>query len=160
VALAGGLLAALLGGYWYVFEYRPWEAHYRGRPTSWWAEEVERASPWDGTVDHPPWLSWLGEFGLPLPERHRPWSALADGEADAVPVLAELVARNPSKHFLFSFVYLARLGAKARPAVPSLLRLLNDSDEITARTARGSLRCIDPAALAAYDREHPQEDRP
>ena len=35
VALAAGL-AALLALGWCEW-YRPWEAHYKGRPTSWWA---------------------------------------------------------------------------------------------------------------------------
>jgi hypothetical protein len=154
------MLALLaLPGYWYVFEYRPWEAHYRGRPTSWWAEEIARASPWDGYVDHPPWLSWVGQFGLPLPERHRPWFALAEGEADAVPVLAELLARDPRKHGL-AIVYLGHLGAKARPAVPSILPLLKSPNSVMAGAALQAMRDIDPAALAVYDREHPGERSP
>src|SRR5262245_14005064 len=40
-AVAVGL-AALLAVYRYVFEYRPWEAHYRGRPMTWWAADILR----------------------------------------------------------------------------------------------------------------------
>src|SRR5262249_3399186 len=48
----------------------------------------------------------------------------------------------------------------ARTAVPALLAALADDDPAVAKWSRWTLADIDPAALAAYDREHPQEGRP
>src|SRR2546421_7646860 len=88
-AVAVGLAALLASG---VYEYRPWEAHYRGRPTSWWAAWV--CDP---------------EFREPRPPAEKLWqevrarvkgyrpttttvvSPLPPGDATAVPVLVELL---------------------------------------------------------------------
>src|SRR4051812_12536267 len=91
-------LAALLGlgAYWY----KPWEAHYRGRPTSWWAADILR---WEEEslnlfasvyLSRPPseiadWLAWLtGNREL---ARHEDDLPLVKGDPAAVPVLTDLL---------------------------------------------------------------------
>src|SRR5207237_359059 len=76
LALAGGLLAALVLAGW-CYDYRPWEARYQGRPTSWWAGEIPRWVKGDGDGaggprNGPPcWGGWgIGTGGCPrLPAR-------------------------------------------------------------------------------------------
>src|SRR4051794_12911549 len=94
VALAGGLAAVLLALAWYVFEYRPWEAHYLGRPTSWWAAWV--CDP-EGRKPRPPWENvrdeLLARMGVPPPPGL--WAMpdlLRNGrDPEAIPVLIELL---------------------------------------------------------------------
>jgi hypothetical protein len=180
VALAGGLLAALLGGYWYVFEYRPWEpAHYRLRPTSWWDREVQDwkaldfahpvpgpAPSWARLRPEPPWRAWqrwvTGRPGVINPrwddwDTHMP---LLTGDPAAVSVLSGLLRSPYSNSRLLAADGLRQVGPEARAAAPSLVALLRDDDAAVRDMARATLRRIDPELLAAYDREHPQEERP
>jgi hypothetical protein len=169
VALAGGLLAALLGGYWYVFEFRPWEAHYRLRPTSWWANEVPgwldasdyhsaRLPDYEARLSQ--WEKWQLQLGLFSRKRHRERFQLLLGDPAAVPVLVELlrcpdpVARERAADGL------GCCGGDARESSHALVAALRDGDRRVRGAARGALKRIDPDALAAYDREHPQEKRP
>ncbi len=85
------------------------EAFYDGRPTSYWAAEIEQ---WDYSASgesnamtetwsrRPPWPRWLERF-LPKAE----WPRLLDGDADALQVLQEL-CDYPSAHVRYS----ARMG--------------------------------------------------
>src|SRR5262249_49237401 len=83
-----------------------------------------------------------------------------EAHADALPAVAGLL-ESPDNLLRGSVAgQLGRLGARARPAVPALLRRLADPDEFVRKDARVALQKIDPAALSAYDREHPQEERP
>jgi hypothetical protein len=166
LALAGGLLALLLGGYWFVFEYRPREAHYKGRPTSWWARECSRLE-WGGSVSAwrylslsytpvPPdgldgavWEQWLRQLGVPLPFRPVD-ERLLRGDPAAVPVLIELL-RSPEDQSRTAGAYgLGRVGPAAREAAPELLGAY--AKNVTFDAARLSLRRIDPDALDAYER--------
>jgi hypothetical protein len=122
-------------------------------------------------------LEELGDKGQPaLPalrrtladpdERVRLWAAEAvlkiapEAHADVVPALAALLAGRDNFHRAMAANRLGDLGARARPAVPALLRLLADPEHGPREAARRALREIDPAALAAYDRAHPQEELP
>src|SRR4051794_23549874 len=138
VALAVGLAAGLLayGVYWYVFEYRPGEEHYKWRPTSWWAREYSGLG-WDNAPAGsepaglyyipaaPPggpawWERWLGRAGVlvpapPVDER------LLRGDHRAVPVLVALLRRPESESRMAGAYGLAQVGPDARGAVPHLL---------------------------------------
>src|SRR5262245_37046630 len=94
VAVVRGLVGARLALYWYVFEYRPWEAHYLGRPTSWWAREYDEPyCPLPGRVGALGLLEeWLGRVGIRLPGGPVD-TRLLEGDPEAVPVLTELLRR-------------------------------------------------------------------
>jgi hypothetical protein len=82
------------------------EAFYDGRPTSYWAAEIERWE-WDGKpiwyrhcegtkqYRHRPLLP--GRLGALIPEPEAPWPALLDGDKEGLPVLNELL-EHPSPH--------------------------------------------------------------
>src|SRR4051794_29783276 len=107
VAVAVGLAALLLALGWCDW-YRPWEARYLGRPTSWWAREYE-GLVWEyqflGPPENPPilygvppprepawWEQWLRWAGVRLPARPVD-RRLLHGDPRAVPVLVELLRR-------------------------------------------------------------------
>jgi HEAT repeat protein len=213
----------ILGLCWYIGRDddadRPWEAHFRGRPTAWWDRALVREAESRRTRL---WRDRMESLGIPvpLPERDAPSDSLVRGGPDALPVLAELLASpNPwsrrvaveqltrlgpaarpalpalvralgDDEMLWSAFMaiqgiggaaleeavpalteslrspnyrrravaagcLQDIGPPARPAVPALLRLLADKYEDVRIAARGAVRSIDSAALAAYDRDHP-----
>jgi hypothetical protein len=78
---------------------------------------------------------------------------------EVVPELADVVAQpNPfpnNYHRAWCVLRLAEAGPRARRAVPVLLSLLGDRDKELRIVAREALEQIDPAALAAYERDHP-----
>jgi hypothetical protein len=82
LALAG------LAGY-DLLNYRSWEAHYRGRPTSWWAARLRvlppqaRARP-DG---------WYEPPAAPPGADPAPYHLILGGDPAAVPVLVELLGQ-------------------------------------------------------------------
>src|SRR3954471_24126112 len=90
VAVATGLAAAVLALGW-CREYRPWEAHYRGKPTSWWAAWV--GDP-EWRKPRPPWESlWVelrallgGPYLVDIPDLEMPPKG-----PEAIPVLIELL---------------------------------------------------------------------
>jgi hypothetical protein len=107
--LLAGLAAAVAAGVvWWVLSYRPWEAHYRGRPTSWWARELvavyekERALK-DSLIEQGPnavapppqwWNEWLKLVGIQTELTGDDWELLLSSDPDAIPVLLELL-RHP-----------------------------------------------------------------
>jgi HEAT repeat protein len=74
---------------------------------------------------------------------------------DVVPTLVVLLGSRNDFQRAVAADRLGELGARARPGVPALLRRLGDPVSSVRGAARGALERIDPAALAAYDREHP-----
>jgi hypothetical protein len=149
LALAGGLLAAL-AAYWYGFEYRPWEDHFRGRPTSWWDRELARE--WDGPTrpeGQPGWRERLARYGLATPAPGSPARALRAGDPAAAPVLAGLLESQDRRTRGLAVEELTALGEAARPAVPALLRRLRDRDTNFRWEAFRALKAIDPEALPA-----------
>jgi hypothetical protein len=97
IALVGVALAAYFEPTNCVRGWLRGEAFYDGRPTSYWAAEIQR---WDtlfevaGGAPHDQyckysrrhgWPRWL-EYSLPAPE----WPKLLDGDPDGLPVLLEL----------------------------------------------------------------------
>jgi hypothetical protein len=104
IALAGVALAVYFEPTHCVRGWLRGEAFFDGRPTSYWAEELER---WQvdyggceagGCSAHyarrsvfPPWIERI------LPKRESEWPALLDGDPEAMPVLEELRS-HPSHH--------------------------------------------------------------
>ena len=103
------------------------------------------------------WQEWLRRVGVLRPygladER------LLQGDPAAVPVLVELL-RSPDGQSQMAGAYgLSRVGSAAREAVPDLLTAFEADGSFDA--ARLAVARIDPDALAAYDRDHQQEERP
>jgi len=92
-AVAAGLAALLLALVW-CYEYRPWEARYRGRPTSWWAAWV--CDP-EWRKPRPLWEKLREEVRVllggtrPLDLPAIPDLLEIDIGSDAIPVLVELL---------------------------------------------------------------------
>src|SRR5262249_21345135 len=136
LALAGGLAVVVLA-LARCYEYRPWEAHYQGRPTSWWARDVPR---WVDTSDYfsarlpdscappLPWEKWQLRLGLLRREQYHEKFQLLRGDPAAVPVLVELLRWPDLVVRERAAVGLGDAGAGARPAVPALLAALGDQD--------------------------------
>jgi hypothetical protein len=160
IALAGGLAAVLLafgvdrGLDWYRW-HRPGEAHFRGRPTSWWEWQHTR---WQNP---PAWRAWLESVGAPyFADPLSPAEELAAGDPAAAPVLAELLKRPEAE---FSDEVLLSLShqplAVRRSYVPALLPLLGEADERVRQSASKALSCIDPESLADYERDQRRAGR-
>src|SRR5262245_19289576 len=117
---ACGVATAVLAAGW-CYEYRPWEAHFLGRPTSWWERELARPrSP-------APWRGWLESFGLtpPGPPARRCDLDL-DRSEEGVAVSAELLRSRDPEVRRFAADHLYFVGGKARRALPALLAELGD----------------------------------
>lgn len=78
------------------------EAFFHGRPTSYWAEEIEQreytetiqfGSPWEVYRRRPRWPEWAWRF---FPEQQAQWPGLLDGDAEGLAVLQEL-RNHPSE---------------------------------------------------------------
>jgi hypothetical protein len=163
MTLACGLAALLaLAGYGYVFEYRPWEAHYRLRPTSWWAGEIscwvdvsDSAFPPSYFAPLTPWEQWQLRLGVSSDEHSHRRFRLLQGDPEAVPVLAELLRWPDPVVRLRAAGGLWWFRGDARLATPALMAALGDPNDRVREAAREALRHTDPEALAAYDRDHP-----
>jgi hypothetical protein len=147
VALAGGLAAFLLA--LPVDWCRPWEAHYQGRPTSWWDRELT----WEREgrlADQPFWRGWLGKLGLPVPKQVSAEAVLEAGDPDAIPVLLELL-RGPDLHNRREASFcLCRMQERGLPAVPDLLVLLRSPIGGVRHESLEALQYLDrPAAACA-----------
>jgi hypothetical protein len=153
VALAGGLAAlAALGAYWFVVEYRPGEAHYRLRPTSWWdrelthsREEAERLRPLQVSEQFDAVArGGAGEGANPSD----PWAELREGGAAAVPVLTGLLGSPDRQTRCWAASRLGALGEEARPALPALLGLFRDGDFRVRENALYAAEAVDRDAAA------------
>jgi hypothetical protein len=157
LALAGGLLALLLGAYLAqeAYDRHKWdrrgEAHFRGRPTSWWDDQLTRRRD----EPEPSWRTYLRRLGLPVAESG-PLAELRNGGPDAAPVLAELLASRDHDNGSYASLLLRHLGPSARGVVPALLPLLAHPDEHVRRETWRVLEGIDYRALYTYLRKHPE----
>src|SRR5689334_17831640 len=124
VALAGGLaLLAALFAFLLVAAYRPWEARYLGRPTSWWEEALAREREALG-LGPSEWRQWV-ESPDPGPAGRAPHlEALREAGPEAVPLLSDLLESEDWGTRWLACLLLGRLGPAARPAVPGLLAVL------------------------------------
>src|SRR5262249_55497022 len=130
--------------------YRPWEAHFLGRPTSWWDRALTRVC--EGS-SQPAWLAALGihlpdpEPRVPTPPEDDPYGYLSRGGPDAVPVLIGLLASRDPGNRMTAAPLLGDLGRGAgAAAVPPLLRALGDPDERVKVASFSALESTDPGA--------------
>jgi hypothetical protein len=136
-----------------VFTYRPWEARYRGRPTSWWARKVS-----DLSADaRPAWKQWLASARIdPDPTDDDGWG-LVYGDSAAVPVLLELLRRPEVELRVLAVYGLGATGRKqpgsADAAIPALAAAFRDGSHDVRREARVALRSIAPEAAEEADTE-------
>jgi hypothetical protein len=151
--LAFAILLALLGA-------RLWPEsgeRYRGLTASQWESEIRHWEPWaqvwsnkTGQQSHwgrkqPFWASWLEQVGMKLGKDRRDMPLL-QGDPTAVPVLAELLL-SPNPHArLIAAEGLERIGEAARPAVPALIRALDDEDSEVRQQVEQALFRIDRSA--------------
>lgn len=133
------------------------EPTYRGRPARYWAWEAGR---WRvGAVgsdraqqtrsfyrERPPWAAWLGRAAHPDPFGARFPLPLLQGDPEAVPVLAALLAHDDATVRRIAAAGLAQIGLPARAAAPALLPLLRDADAEVRGDAGEALYSIDPEA--------------
>ena len=102
------------------------EAFFEGRPTSYWADEIER---WDYTcticeeeqyVRRSPWPRFVQGY---LPEPDARWPRLFDGDADGLPVLQELRTHPSVKVRDWARIGIARIGNAERGPIKGVARL-------------------------------------
>jgi hypothetical protein len=181
LALAGGVLAALLALGW-CYEYRPWEAHYRGRPASWWEKRVREQiktvitanNVWFDVISPSSlgvgWRDWLKGAGVPvcaiLPAP--PAAEELSRAPGAFSVLAQLHRSRHTEVRRYAAACLSNYAGSYRPTMEpadveqarqALGAALDDPDRVTRTLARSGLSQIDPAALTTYDRQHPGAER-
>jgi HEAT repeat protein len=153
LVLACGLAALVaLAGYWFMAEYRPGEEHYRLRPTSWWDRELTRNRVEAERLRTVRADAFLDAREAAEEERggsSDPFTALRDGEGDAVPVLAALLDSADNYTRRWAAARLGALGEPARPALPTLVRMLGDGNYQVRESALGAAGRVDPEAAAA-----------
>jgi hypothetical protein len=127
---------------------------YQGLTVSQWESEIQQWEPWLGMWSNhtglktvwgrkqPPWAPWLERIGIKTGEdRHK--MPLLQGDPAAVPVLAELLASRDARARQMAAEGLEKVGAVARPAVPALLRVLDDQNVTVRQQAEQALYRID-----------------
>jgi hypothetical protein len=156
VALAGGLaLLAALFAFLLVASYRPWEARYLGRPTSWWEEALAREKGALGRASE--WRRW---FESPGPIEVGPHlRALRDAGPEAVPLLVELLSSPDLDTRSLACLFLGHMGPAARPAVPALRAVVADPGRADGEDALWALERITPGFRAEYEREKAQRTK-
>ncbi len=164
--VAGAALVALLaltvaspGVYWRLAGWVRGEAFYDGRPTSYWARQVEDYAD-VGRADYARTvlIYWRRpDERLPKPVRAlrdrffgRPPRPLQDAGPSAAPVLAELLGHPDPKVRYCAAVLLPDCGPAGRMAVPALRRLCDDPSPVAGvtvgRAAADALRAVDRGA--------------
>jgi hypothetical protein len=125
LAAALTVLVVAVAAAWVAW-YRPWQAHYLGRPTSWWADRLAVLS-FDLFGPRPPrtlpeeWLNRaLSSLGVRVDESLS-GREVAFGEPEAIPVLLELL-RDPRPHVRrWAALSLEGMEPPPREAIPALL---------------------------------------
>lgn len=132
----GVVVAALMASATYA--YRPWESHFKWRPTSWWAEEIMQweESPsniqFSGMLQPPDEFrrrptrveAWLERIGIRGPSCDGP---LPLANPAAVPVLCELLSHPDPEVRSIALVALEMLDPEdCRPALPVLLKFIRE----------------------------------
>lgn len=106
---------------------------YQNHPASYWSqklqEPIQRKEVWQGH--------------LKMMKDVDPAAALRQGDAEAVPVLIELLQDENSIVRQEAILILARIGGPAKSAVPALQQALNDPDEQVRARATTALRQIE-----------------
>jgi hypothetical protein len=152
------VLVVALAAAW-ARRYRPWEAHYKGRPTSWWSEQV-RCLPLEGLsipeLPPPPlakdWLERAMEYcGIrPFGSDEPRADEVLRGDPAAVPVLIELLRSDDPRARVWAAEALAKTRPPAKAAVPALEAAAREHardfpGRVSAALARGS-----PEAAATF----------
>jgi hypothetical protein len=121
---------------------------YRELTVTQWEAEILSWEPWTPTWDinrlrfttkgrrQTVWVTWLSYIGIKAGESHRSKAGeklvdfpLLVGDPAAVPVLVELLGSREPQVRLIAAQGLWMIGEQALPAVPALLRRLDDKDE-------------------------------
>jgi hypothetical protein len=151
--LASILLLALA---WLFFTPERGE-RYQGLTASQWESEIQHWEPWAGGIcnktgrwtfwgrKQPAWAPWLGSIGIKVSEECCDMPLL-QGDPAAIPVLSDLLASRYPQARLIAAQGLEKLGEKARPVVPALLRALADEDETVLAQVEQALFHIDREA--------------
>jgi hypothetical protein len=151
------VVAILVAAAYYQSDIIGWwrgEAKYKGRYTNSWRVELRSYEPlgvgshgyvsWHFFRRHTKWEDWLSKV---MPGKYQPiapLSLVADGDPEAVPVLVELLSAPEPIVRMIAASGLERIGLPAREAIPALLALLEDEDELVANLSRQALHVIDP----------------
>jgi hypothetical protein len=166
VALAVTVTALVAGATWGNW-YRPWEAHYEGRPASWWARQYPSWKltsqsfvfsgkpvyfwlPDPGPPPKPFWFDWVTAIGIKADLTDPTRLTLLRGDPDAVPVLRALLY-NPLASVRQVAVYgLKMVGRRSPDAVDALVAVVAASDQGKDEfwLARSALLEIGPDAAA------------
>src|SRR5262245_50231760 len=116
-------IVALLVGVW-TYTYRPWQAHYLGRPTAYWAGRLasdrnDRNKAWTSQTKQ-----WLDQVLVPLGIEwtFSPAVEKLYDEPDAVPVLIELLSDTNPHVQARAARYLGALRRPPEQALPALLQ--------------------------------------
>jgi hypothetical protein len=153
------------------------EAFYRGKPTSYWALEVQRSyvDLYDGgyfTLGQPQppappvaqqvgwiyrqpttWAHWLPDWlrggSGPSAEAMLTELPLVDGDDHALPVLIELLRNDDPKVRQLAAWGLGILGKRARVAMPDLVKHLQDENPKVVAAVAESLKKIKADMLAS-----------
>jgi hypothetical protein len=133
------------------------EAKYKGRYTNSWRAELRAYERIFGMIGdggtHVRWCfirqpaKWEEIFDKLLNRHaqtidHSP--PLQDGDAEAVPVLVELLQAPEANVRIIAAQGLEGIGPPARKAIPALIALIDDEDEDVAFASRQALRAMDP----------------
>jgi hypothetical protein len=142
ILLAVMALAWLIQVWWWLpAPPKPGESTYRGRSTSAWQAEIANGDVWrptcgtgSGNGPHvrcdlaPSWWSQVSPtVGFPSKPSTEDLPLL-DGDPGAIPVLLELLQASDPKVRMVAIEGFARMGDKAKPAVPALIKAMDDED--------------------------------
>jgi hypothetical protein len=145
------LLFAVLaaGALWWGW-YRPLEAHYLGKPTARWAEEIlaTRSVGVDESghmvwYNNPSqWEQWWARLGGPRPDWYRQ-PAVLSGDPAAAAVLAELLRHPEPKVRVTAAVTLRKQAGEWRPTLTEIVETVGTNDVEARQYAEVCLRRFD-----------------
>ena len=142
--------AALAAGALWWDRYRPSEAHYQGRPTARWAEDIlsTRAAGVDESGRMvwygPPtwWERWRTRLGGPPGDWFRQ-PAVLSGDPAAAAVLAELLRHPEPKVRVVATTALRMAAGERRPTLEGIMETVGPDDAEARRYAEDSLRRVE-----------------